>query len=145
MDFEKASWQAVSSVFPTANIKSCAFHWSQAVWHKIQSLSLQTQYYSDETVYTFCSRIMALPLLLYDEINNIFCRMRRRNNNRLITLLCDFVNETWINSETWSPERWSVYMKSVRSNNDVEGWHQRLSKKTQGHYNLPLYMLTMLL
>ena len=72
MDFEKALWQAVSSVFPTANIRGCAFYWSQAVWRKIHSLGLQTQYYSDDTVYKFCHRIMALPLLPHDDINNVF-------------------------------------------------------------------------
>jgi hypothetical protein len=34
MDFEKAAWQAVFSIFPTAHIQGCAFHWSRAAWHK---------------------------------------------------------------------------------------------------------------
>ena len=99
MDFEHASWQAVSSVFPTANIRGCAFHWSQAVWRKIQSLGLQTQYYNDDTVYKFCRRILALPLLQYDAINNVFSRMRRRNNNRLITRTAVWLRKRHLNQQ----------------------------------------------
>ena len=31
-----------------------------------------------------------------------------------------------IKSTVWTPNSWSVYFQSVRTNNDIEGWHNRL-------------------
>ena len=36
-------------------------------------------------------------------------------------------------------------MLSVRTNNDVEGWHHRLHRRAAGQANLPFYMLVGLL
>lgn len=46
----------------------------------------------------------------------------------------------WIDSSLWQPESWSCYRQSVRTNNDVEAWHARLSRRT-GAGNLGLYQL----
>jgi len=37
-DFERASINAVHSVFPTTRIVGCWFHLSQCIWRKIQEL-----------------------------------------------------------------------------------------------------------
>jgi hypothetical protein len=34
MDFEKLHGKQFFSIFPTAHIQGCAFHWSRAAWHK---------------------------------------------------------------------------------------------------------------
>jgi len=44
MDFEAVQWKAVRRDFPDASIKGCCFHYSQAVWRKIQESGLQTAY-----------------------------------------------------------------------------------------------------
>lgn len=51
---------------------------------------------------------------------------------------------TWLESTVWPPSTWSVFGCSVRSNNDVEGWHRRLNAKAQ-HGQLNLYLLLSLL
>ena len=33
-----------------------------------------------------------------------------------------YIRSTWIESTVWPPANWSVFMMSVRTNNDVEGW-----------------------
>ena len=40
--FEAAMWQAIFSVLPTTKILGCYFHWSWAVWRKVQALGLQS-------------------------------------------------------------------------------------------------------
>jgi len=58
--------------------------------------------------------------------------------------LCDYIRLTWIDSSTWPPSSWSVFKRSVRSNNDVEGWHRRLNQKaSRGQLNT--YLLLQLL
>ncbi|KAH3887727.1 hypothetical protein DPMN_011746 [Dreissena polymorpha] len=40
LDFKQAAWLAVRRVFPGVTIKGCVFHWTQAVWRKVQDLGL---------------------------------------------------------------------------------------------------------
>ena len=54
----------------------------------------------------------------------------------------DYIN-TWINGSKWKPASWTVYHQSVRTNNDVEGWHHRMNRKAQKP-NLQLYILIVL-
>jgi len=60
------------------------------------------------------------------------------------SLLCRLLVEQVapINAQTMTA--WSVFQRSVRSNNDVEGWHRRLNQKaSRGQLNL--YLLLQLL
>ncbi|EFX61650.1 hypothetical protein DAPPUDRAFT_338577 [Daphnia pulex] len=41
--------------------------------------------------------------------------------------LCDYIENTWIDSLLWPPKVWSVFMQEVRTTNDVEGWHTHLA------------------
>ena len=40
MDFENATWNAFRDIFPEADRKGCHFHWTQALWRKVQALGL---------------------------------------------------------------------------------------------------------
>ena len=37
-DYEAGLWRAVQDVLPDTRIQGCVFHWTQAVWRKIQAL-----------------------------------------------------------------------------------------------------------
>ena len=56
----------------------------------------------------------------------------------------DYVNETWLQHKVWKVENWSVFGHSIRTNNDVEGWHHKLNKSAKKG-NLPFYLLINLL
>ncbi|KAI0225763.1 hypothetical protein LSAT2_023481 [Lamellibrachia satsuma] len=43
-----------------------------------------------------------------------------------------------ITSRMWPPTSWAVFGQSVRTNNDVEGWHHGFKAKQQ----MPFYQLT---
>lgn len=145
MDFEQAAWNSVSKIFPHATIRGCAFHWSQAVWRKIQSLGLQVDYRNDATIYQICRRIMALPLLPAADIRPQFHRLQRHANTPQLQQLFKYVEDNWIQSVLWPPESWSVFQSVIRTNNDVEGWHQRLNRKAGQKCKLPFYVLLSLL
>ena len=55
--------------------------------------------------------------------------------------LMQYVGRNWITSSTWPPSSWSVFMKSIRTNNDIEGWHLGLNRRASGKSQLPLYLL----
>ena len=40
--------------------------------------------------------------------------------------LLSYVEDTWIASSSRTPASWTTFKRAVRTNNDVEGWHQRL-------------------
>ena len=69
--------------------------------------------------------------------------MDRAVGDQLQTVMT-YVNDTWLQSTVWSIASWSVYGRSIRTNNDVEGWHHRLNRKAKKG-NLPFYLLIKLL
>ena len=45
----------------------------------------------------------------------------------------------------FAPKCWSVFIQSIRTNNDIEGWHHSLNRRAAGRCGLPLYMFVALL
>jgi len=45
----------------------------------------------------------------------------------------------------WPPSCWSVYMLPIRTNNDIEGWHNSLNQRANNRVHLPFYLLVELL
>ena len=43
------------------------------------------------------------------------------------------------------PSLWSVFMKAIRTNNEIEGWHLGLNRRASGKSQIPLYLLISLL
>ena len=37
LDFEKAVWSALRQTLPGVQLKGCSFHWTQALWRKVQT------------------------------------------------------------------------------------------------------------
>ena len=62
---------------------------------------------------------------------------------RPLRRLMSYIKSTWITSSTFPVNTWSVFGQPVRTNNDVEGWHQCLNKKANGQ-SLQLYVMTKL-
>ena len=43
------------------------------------------------------------------------------------------------------PEKWSVYQQAIRTNNNIEGWHNALNRGKGGQSGLSMYSLIELL
>ena len=53
------------------------------------------------------------------------------------------IRDTWITGR-WTPADWCVFGQSIRTNNDVEGYHRRLNGNA-GNSHIPFYVLVPLL
>ena len=66
-DFESGLISAVRDEFPNARHQGCYFHFTQAIWRKVQKLGLSTLYIEDEDIRMPVRQLMAFgfaPLLL---------------------------------------------------------------------------------
>ncbi|KAL9984046.1 hypothetical protein ACROYT_G006302 [Oculina patagonica] len=111
----------------------------------VQELGLQTVYNSDQGTHDLIRKMMALPFLPAKIIKQSFQKLKRKATSDALKKFAKYVEKTWIKSTTWPPKSWSVYMQSIRTNNDVEGWHNGLNRRAQGKSQLPFYMLITLL
>ncbi|CAN7946778.1 unnamed protein product [Ixodes pacificus] len=62
-DFELALIQAILFVFPGARHRGCHFHFSQAIWRKVQALGLSKAYRLDTSVAGFVRKMISLAFV----------------------------------------------------------------------------------
>ena len=61
-----------------------------------------------------------------------------RKIKKALKQLVDYIQRIWIDSNIWPPAAWSGYRLSVRTNNNLEGWHNRLISR--GRSQISLYL-----
>lgn len=142
-DFERAMWKGIQAIFPHIHVSGCLFHWAQCIWRKTQDLGLAVAYKEKGSIQSFIRKLFALPCLPQEHIQAAFSKLNDAAPPA-VQPLCHYISKTWIDSTLWPPAAWSVYGKSVRTNNDVEGWHRRINEKARNHSH-QLYKLVPLL
>lgn len=146
-DFERAVWKAVlsPSVLPDVTVRGCCYHWSQAVWRKVQEIGLQAAYNRHEGVYKLIRKLLVLPFLPEEHIVPTFEKLEQKcTNDEQLSRLSAYIRSTWINDSDFSTAAWCVFMQPIRTNNDVEGWHHRFNMRAVNG-RLPFYVLVPLL
>ena len=143
MDYELSLWKSFPKIYPDVQIRGCSFHWTQAVWRRIQLLGLQQQYINDIATHDFCRKLMALPFLPAEHIEPAFRNLEEHASSGTEIELATYIDTTWI-SGNWHPKDWSIFNQPVRTNNDVEGWHLRINSRAR-RGQLQFYVLIVLL
>ena len=131
LDFEAAMWQAAAKVFPTVARLGCFFHWSQAIWRKVQELGLQRAYTSDEKSHAYIRKLLSLPYLPCEHIGPIFRRLQEKAVTPPLQELTTYIATTWLENPMWPTSSWSVFGRVIHTNNDVKGWHRHLNQKAK--------------
>ena len=108
---------------------------------QVQELGLSVPYTNDEGTHAFIRNLLALPFIPHEEINRVFYYLEQQATTRALRTLTKYIRDQWVESTTFLPEEWSVYSQAIRTNNDVEGWHNGLNRRAQGKVHLPFYFL----
>ena len=111
----------------------------------MQGLGLQQSYAEDEGTYKYLRKLMALPFLPEVEIIPMFHQLERQATTTKLQSFVEYVCKTWIRGSTWPPSSWIVYKQAVRTNNDIEEWHNALNRRASGKSQLPFYLMINLL
>uniref|UniRef100_T1JH24 MULE transposase domain-containing protein n=1 Tax=Strigamia maritima TaxID=126957 RepID=T1JH24_STRMM len=147
-DFETALQNAVSICFPRARVAGCFFHYSQAIWRRVQKLGLTDGYRDNPRITRTVKRCMALSLLPHTSfvagLQTIreYTRLQGIDSGKVKSLLL-YIERRWIRIIT--PERFSVFDLIRRTNNDVESFHKTLLKRIGlSHPNIWEFMVKLI-
>ena len=86
---------------------------------------------------------MALPFLPHEWIPLVFNQMKTKNEQQPLDALYNYIDRYWMGG-MFKPEQWTVYQRRIRTNNDAEGYHNKLNSKAK-NAGLNLYKLIALL
>jgi hypothetical protein len=96
------------------------------------------------TAYKFLRKVFTLPFLPADHIPPAFEKLKEKATDEKTQEVMQYIEDTWMTSTVWTVPTWSVFNQSIRTNNDVEGWHHKLNRKAcKG--NLQFYLLITLM
>ncbi|XP_046551827.1 uncharacterized protein LOC124261553 [Haliotis rubra] len=83
---------------------------------------------------------MALAFLPAAHIRPVFRQLKMRASSQKLVDLCDYMERQWMSHSIFTVVSWCVFNQSVRTNNNVEGWHRRMNLRTSDQ-QLGLYKL----
>lgn len=99
----------------------------------------------DDATFKYIRKLLALPFLPSHEIEAEFIHLEQKAGSEALKLLVEYISQQWIKGNVFHIRDWSVFDQAVRTNNDLEGWHNALNRRAHGRSHLPFYMLVELL
>ena len=127
IDFESAMLNVLKAHFPNSDLQGCYFHQTQAIWRKVQELGLTTINKDIPEVKRVVRKLMALAFLQILAVRTAFTELRTDPAATEYDLepLFAYYEHTWL--QTFKPALWNVHDKITRTNNHMEGWHNKFS------------------
>jgi hypothetical protein len=152
-DFERAIWRGVKETLPEVNIIGCGFHWCQAVFRNLKKIGLVGLYRSNANVHKYLERFLSLHLIPMEKIPRMFEYLERKiislwetdeelkkkkTQLALVKKFVSYMRANWIVSKVWPPAKWCVFNQPIRTNNDAEGWNNRINCHNKDKMNFYL-------
>ena len=129
-DFESGLLPALRAHFPNAAIKGCYFHHTKAIWSKVQELGLVVPFNSTPTVRREIRKMMHLaflPVLVVVRTSFLAIKTSPAMQTEPLQQLCSYYSNTWLNGN-FPMSTWNISQEVMRTNNSVEGWHNKLNR-----------------
>ncbi|XP_033095927.1 uncharacterized protein LOC117100370, partial [Anneissia japonica] len=144
-DYESPVWQAIRQILPGVTMTGCLFHYTQAVFRKVQEFGLQQAYRFDAATHMIIRQLMALPTVPVEHVAPVFQRLEDSSADvPALQQIMTYMRSFWLDGTVFTPRDWVVYRQTIRTNNDLEGWHHRLNRRGK-RAKIPFYMLCTLL
>ena len=83
------------------------------------------------------SLFISNPRAMSDKIERRFRRLQQQATVKPLQDFCSYIDENWIISQTFPPQNWSVFLEAVRTNNDLEGWHNDWTGAPKDDHSCP--------
>ena len=137
IDFEIATKNAITPVFPSSSIAGCFFHLGQSVWKKVNNVGLREKYVSEENVRKLIKMMTCTAFLPTNDVIRGFEAIRNLENyDECLDVVFDYFEANYLgrpmtNNRSRRPKFplswWNIFnrvqMDLPRTNNSVEGWH----------------------
>ncbi|XP_071949439.1 uncharacterized protein [Antedon mediterranea] len=118
-DFEASMWQSLREVLPNIDMTGCLFHYTQAIFRKVQEVGLQRAYMEEPNTRLFVRQLMALPVLPVEHVPAVFRRLEQvAGNSPLMLAMTTYMRNYWINGDVFTPMDCSVFRQQIRTNNE---------------------------
>ncbi|CAC5397976.1 unnamed protein product [Mytilus coruscus] len=98
-------------------------------------------YKKKDTVYTYLRQVMALPFLPPEHIPDTFRQLDEKADHPGVQKVMDYIYKTWIRNSVFDIDYWCVFMSSICTNNNVEGWHNSVNTRVCTRGPVPFYSL----
>ena len=127
-EYEKAPRNAFRTIYATIEVSGCIFHYTKAIWKRVKKLQLSSTYTKNSNFNKWIRSIMALPMLLKEEITTVYkllsdvscLNLNETEVTSLHKLKCHIKRE-WVNRNDFS-----VYGSIQKTNNCCEVYHKSL-------------------
>ncbi|KRX80019.1 hypothetical protein T06_10816 [Trichinella sp. T6] len=130
-DFETALIPAIRGYFPNTRVQGCYFYFCQAVHRKVGELGLKTRYPQYEETRKI-RMLLATAFLPVPHVNTGVSLLEAGTTGTLAALF-QYVWQEWMTDERLP--LWNVHSVNIRTNNHLEGWHNRLNRKANKSHN----------
>ncbi|XP_067213475.1 uncharacterized protein [Linepithema humile] len=134
-DYEWAAMSAMEKYFPNATIYGCWFHLNQALQKKWNHLGL---HHFSSIILSMAMTIPLLPEQYLTQAYHILCNNCEDTNSNYDKLkeFLTYFERTWLSKAS----KVNLYKYPVRTNNEVESFHNVLHRKLGQHRNVWMYL-----
>ncbi|BFZ03225.1 hypothetical protein BsWGS_06264 [Bradybaena similaris] len=145
IDFEMATKNALSSVFPNVTILGCLFHLGQSLWRRIQNEGLSGAYRDDENVKMYSKMLIALSFVPLEDVGAAFDELNKSRPDNLENVY-NYWEDNYIGrlrrhcraSPLFPIAMWNMRTRVAnglpRTNNSIEGWHNAFQSSVACHH-----------